>query len=210
MRHRMFPALAATAVIACAALFMAPALAQEPVAAAPESDAHPAAQHMEKLGGEVLAVLSDGSLSQDQRIAFLRKLLARDLDIPLIARFVAGRHWRKAAPAERSAYLEAFRAFVVGTFSARLGGVAVDRFEVLGARDIGKKDILVRCRVRQTDSKPLDTDWRVRQKGDSFRILDLSVEGISMALTLRKEFASVLRRKGSVGALVPILKEKAI
>ena len=165
---------------------------------------------MEKLGGEVLAVLSDGSLSQDQRIAFLRKLLARDLDIPLIARFVAGRHWRKAAPAERSAYLEAFRAFVVGTFSARLGGVAVDRFEVLGARDIGKKDILVRCRVRQTDSKPLDTAWRVRQKGGSFRILDLSVEGISMALTLRKEFASVLRRKGSVGALIPILKEKAI
>ena len=170
---------------------------------------HPAALHVEKLGGEVLAVLSNRSLSGDQRIAYFQGVLTRDLDIPLIARFVAGRHWRKANPEERRAYLDAFGEYVVKTFSARLGGVTVGRFEVVGSRGIGKTDILVHSRVVYDGAKPLRADWRVREKDGAFRILDLSVEGISMALTLRKEFASVLRREGGVGGLVPILMAAA-
>ena len=207
MRQGGSSAFVAGVVFILVSLLSAPAQAQAVASAA--GHVHPAALHVEKLGGEVLSVLSNGSMSRDQRIAHFQGVLTRDLDIPLIARFVAGRHWRKAGPAERRAYLDAFGEYVVKTFSARLGGVTVDRFEVVGCSDIGKTDILVHSRVVYDGAKPLRADWRVREKDGAFRILDLSVEGISMALTLRKEFASVLRREGGVGGLVPILMAAA-
>jgi phospholipid transport system substrate-binding protein len=209
MRQGGSPALMAGAVFILFTIVSNPVSAQAVAIATVGGDVHPAALHMEKLGGEVVAALSDASLTGDQRIAHFREVLTRDLDIPLIARFVAGRHWRTASPEDRRAYVDAFGAYLVKTFSARLGGTAVDRFEVVGARGIGKADILVHSRVAPDGAKALRADWRVREKNGSFRILDLSVEGISLALTLRKEFASVLRREGGIGGLVPILKDRA-
>jgi hypothetical protein len=89
-------------------LLSAPVQAQAVAAVPTAGHVHPAALHVEKLGGEVVAVLSNGSLSRDQRITYFQGVLTRDLDIPLIARFGAGRHRCKASPAERRAYLRAF------------------------------------------------------------------------------------------------------
>ena len=184
------------------------ALAGFETAAGSPAERHPAAQHIEKLADEVMAVLSDGSMPEDQRIAYFRDRLARDLDIPLIARFVAGRFWRTANDDQRREYLEVFTAYVVETYSARLGGAEVDGFQVLDTLPVGKRDILVRCRVTRAHASPINADWRLTRRNGTFRILDLSVEGISMALTLRQEFSSVLRRKGGVDSLIAILRER--
>ncbi|MDP6786754.1 MAG: ABC transporter substrate-binding protein [Rhodospirillales bacterium] len=66
----------------------------------------------------------------------------------------------------------------------------------------------MRSRVVQSHGAPLRADWRLTNRDGTFRILDLSMEGISMALTLRQEFSSVLRRKGGVDGLIAILREK--
>ena len=169
---------------------------------------HPAQRHIEKLGAEVLAVLKDTSVSKDRRIAYFRDLLARDLDIPLIARFVTGKHWKSASPEQRRSYLEVFTAFIVQTYSARLGGIEMSQFQVLETQPVGKRDILVRSRIVRSHGTPLRADWRLTDRNGTFRILDLSVEGISMALTLRQEFSSVLRRKGGVDGLIALLRKK--
>ena len=168
--------------------------------------AHPAAQHIEKLGKEVMTVMRDPAATTDKRIKDFGGILARDLDIALIGRFVLGKHWKKASDQQRAAYLDVFQQFVVQTYSARLGGVEVDSFEVVGTKGIGKKDILVKCKVAQASSKAIRADWRMRPQDGTFRILDLSVEGISMAMTLRKEFGSVLRKKAGVDGLIEMLK----
>ena len=125
-----------------------------------------------------------------------RDLLARDLDIPLIARFVTGKHWKSASPEQRRSYLEVFTAFVVQTYSARLGGIEMRPIPSAGDTARGKRDILVRSRIVRSHGTPLRADWRLTDRNGTFRILDLSVEGISMALTLRQEFSSVLRPQG--------------
>ena len=76
-----------------------------------------------------------------------RGLLARDLDIPMIGKFVLGRHWRTASEGQRKAYLDTFSKFIVATYAKRLGGIRVDQFDVISAKSLGTKDILVRSRV---------------------------------------------------------------
>ena len=48
----------------------------------------------------------------------------------------------------------------------------------------------------------------MRERDGRFRILDVSVEGVSMALMLRQEFASVLRNQGGVDALIKTLRAR--
>ncbi len=171
---------------------------------------HPAVEYIESLGDEVMAAIADTSITEAERIKFFGALLARDLDIPLIARFTLGRHWSKATREQRRTYVAVFADFVVQTYSSRLGGLKVGHFEVLKAQKVGKKDIVVRSRIAQTYAKPIRADWRMRHRDGRYRILDLSVEGISMALVLRQEFASVLRAKGGVDGLIAALREKLI
>jgi phospholipid transport system substrate-binding protein len=52
-------------------------------------------------------------------------------------------------------------------------------------------------------------DVRVRQGSGSFKIIDLAIEGISMAVTQRDEFSSVIQRGGGrVEALLVSLRER--
>ncbi len=184
-------------------------LSQFETAAGPAADRHPATLLMETLAAEVIAGLSDETLPADRREDLFRGLLARDLDIPMIGKFVLGRHWRSATEDQRQAYLEAFTKFIVVTYAKRLGGIHMDTFEVIGAKSLGSSDILVRSRVANGGKKPIRADWRVRERESTFRILDLSVEGISMALTLRQEFQSFLRRKEGLEGLISLLKERS-
>ena len=184
-------------------------LSQFETAAVPAADRHPAALHMEKLAAEVIAGLSDETLPADRREDLFRGLLARDLDIPMIGKFVLGKHWRTATEDQRQSYFEAFSKYIVAIYAKRLGGIRVDQFEVIGAKPLGSTDILVRSRVANGGKRPVRADWRVRERESTFRILDLSVEGISMALTLRQVFQSVLRRKEGIEGLISLLKQRS-
>lgn len=175
---------------------------------APAAHENPAARYMDSLGQEVVLVLSNKSLSEERRLRRFRDLLAQNLDIPVIARFALGRYWNKSSVEQRKNYLEAFTEFVVATYAMRLGGVGVDRLAVLGTDAVGKKDVLVRSHVSLADKKPVRANWRMRESAGTYRILDLSVEGISMAMTLRHEFASVVGRQG-IGSLIELLKKRA-
>ncbi len=177
------------------------------VTAAGEPDQHPAAAHIAALGEEVLATLSDPQAGETERDAVLCRVLARDVDIPLVARFALGRFWAKTDTGQRDEYMTLFKAFLVRTYAARLGGIHIDKFEVLNAKTVGDADILVHSRVDTGDRNPVRADWRVRERDGRYQILDLSVEGISMAVILRQEFASVLRKRG-VDGLLALLRER--
>lgn len=175
---------------------------------APAAHENPAARYMDSLGQEVVSALSDKSLSEERRLERFRELLAQNLDIPVIARFALGRYWHKSSIEQRKSYLGAFTDFVVMTYAVRLGGVGVDRLAVLGTDPVGKKDVLVRSQVSLADRNPVRANWRMRKSAGTFRILDLSVEGISMAMTLRHEFAAVVGRQG-IASLIELLKDRA-
>ena len=52
-------------------------------------------------------------------------------------------------------------------------------------------------------------DWGLLRRGDTWRIVDVVVEGMSMALSQRSEFKAVIRGNGGrVEALLEKLREK--
>lgn len=157
--------------------------------------AHPAAQRIDLLGKRAMAVMADPDVDTDGREAFFRELMAENLDARTIGRFVIGKHWRRASPDQRDAYMAAFERFIVNISARQLSLTTFDRFEVIDAKPGGKKTILVKSRTLR-QGKPFGIVWKLRPRGDRFLVVDLAVEGVSMAMARRQEFNSIIQSSG--------------
>ena len=160
---------------------------------------------IEKISAKVLAILSDQALSDRQKFDALVALLDGPIDLDLVARLILGRHWRTVDDAQRQEYLTLFREYALANLASKLHLYRGQSFEVTGAKVVSDQDALVSSRILSNGEPPLQVDWRLRERdGGAPVTIDLIVEGVSLIVTLRSEFGSVIERQGFDGLLVEL------
>lgn len=169
----------------------------------------PAGQFIASLAEETIDALSNDKLSLPEREQALGRVFDRGFDVPTIGRFVVGRHWRTASKAQRKEYVGVFRDFIVKIYSRRFGSFGGERLKITGVRAEDDRVSVVTSKLASEGSRPIRIAWRVRRNSDEFRVVDVNVEGVSMLITQRDEFLSVIRRKGNgIAGLIVILRDK--
>ena len=168
--------------------------------------AEPPSQFVSRLGAQATAIVTDARLSGPERQQAFRQMLHAYFDVPLIGRFVLGKHWRKASPEERRAFLEVFEAYVLSTYSRRLDGYAGERLEVGSSRDKGRQGVIVPSTLHLPQGGSMSVVWRLRLKGDQWRVFDIIVEGVSMVMTHRAEVDTAIRQGGGFASLLESLR----
>lgn len=174
-------------------------------------DAKQAASFLAELQEEAAASLGDNSVSSEEKERQFRQLFNENFDVPAIGRFVIGRYWRSASETDQKAFLEVFEDAMVQRFLPLLAENSSERFQIgTVTPDAGNDDMaLIDSRIDRNGAEPYRVAWRVRETDGSFKILDIVAEGVSMAITLRSEYGSVLKSNG--GQLPPLteaLREK--
>lgn len=160
------------------------------------------------MGDEALGFLSDNRLSVDQKSVAFRKLLNKNFDMGTISRFALGRNWRTATPAQKKEYQSLVKNMIVDVYSQRFSDYQGESFTVKSSRPTGKRDYLVSSLIVPSNGQKIKVDWRVRDDKGRFQIIDVIIEGVSMTLTQRAEFASVIQRGGGdIDALLVHLKQ---
>jgi phospholipid transport system substrate-binding protein len=162
------------------------------------------------LGARAINVLTSTS-SEAERERQFRALFEEGFDVNEIARFVLGPYWRTATDAQRAEFIKLFETYVVHAYTVRFNAYAGQQLKGLGARPEGDNAWLVQSQIALPNGNqpPVRVDWRVTKHGDTYKISDVTVEGVSMALTQRQEFASVIQRNGGqLEALLKVLREK--
>lgn len=164
---------------------------------------------LESLTHDVFTKLDDTSLSQTEKERSLRNLFRQNFDVPAISRFVLGKHWRKTSTAERQDFVDAFEEMNTRQFLAMVGEFSEEMFSVVKVREDAAKPSLslVSTKIAQSEGEPISAVWRVRNNDGQYKILDIVVEGVSMAITLRHEYGTVVKTDG-VDGLIAIMREK--
>lgn len=162
---------------------------------------------IEQLASKAIKVLSSPDGSLEEREDKFRTLLRNDFAMKDIGRFVVGTYWRRMNPEQRGEYLKLFSEWVLKTYSIRLGGYTGEQFKVLNTTPAGQHDVLVKTRIDKSAGNGFNASWRVRKVDGGYKIIDIYVEGVSMAITQRSEFESILQRQG-VDGLISMLKDK--
>ncbi|MCK5285497.1 MAG: ABC transporter substrate-binding protein [Alphaproteobacteria bacterium] len=155
-----------------------------------------------------IGFLSDETLTREQQIKKFQKLLNNTFDMKTIARFSLGRYWRTSTKQEQQEYLALFKDMIINIYSERFGEYSGQNLEVRSARTEGKSDTIVTTYIVPKKGVEIQVDWRVRYKDGRYKVIDVIVEGISMAVTQRSDFASVIQRGGGdVNVLIVHLQQ---
>lgn len=199
IRNTMTRLLGAFAVLAALSVATPPARAADkgPAPAAAEA-------FIVDLSERGVAIWRDSTITQDEREEKFRDLLHEGFAVDYIARLVLGRHARSATREQLSEYMRLFPSYTVNSFANRMGDYGNERVELNGTIAAGERDIFVRTRLVRPGGEPVSADWRLRDFEGTLKIVDVKVEGVSMAITQREEFSSIVGKSGIEGLLAEI------
>jgi len=154
--------------------------------------------------------LTDKSISQNEKESQFGKLFDKNFDVPSISRFVLGKYWKQASLDQKKNFIKAFRNYIVKTYSSRFNEYSGEKLKLIDfENESNPKIFLVHTILERQDAPVIKVDWRIGKKKDRFVILDIIIEGISLAITQRSEFVSVIdQNEGNIDQLISLLKEK--
>jgi phospholipid transport system substrate-binding protein len=177
---------------------------------APARAADDPAGFISDLGKRAINVLTSTQSQADREREF-KALFDEGFDVPGIARFVLGPYWRTATDPQRDEFTKLFEAYIIHAYVVRFSAYSGQQLKVTGSRPEGDNASLVNSQITGTNnSPPVKVDWRVAKVEPGFKITDVVVEGVSMAVTERQEFASVIQRGGGqIEALLKALRERS-
>src|SRR5271169_3587934 len=179
------------------ALAMIAGLSAEPALAA--ADGAPVA-FIRALGDQAVSVIrSDVPLAT--KAAWFDRMVRQDFDLTGIARFVLGPYWRVASPAERRQFCDGFADRLVRVYGRQLGQSGDGDFVVTGSR-ADPDGVIVSSRIIRPQGAPIALDWRLGIRDGVYKIEDLAIDGVSMALAQHSEIGALIARDGGQVAML--------
>lgn len=170
------------------------------------SDVDAARAMIEQVGQEFLEVLGPDGHKDEQQLEKLVSLLKGAINLDTTGRLILAQNWRRATDEQRTAYLDLFRPYALDNLASKIRAssaeIPLKNFEIIKGERVGKNDVLVSTDLFWPGYPPYRLDWRLRSRDDgSLQAIDVVVQGISMVVTQRAEFASVIERRGFDGLL---------
>ena len=140
-----------------------------------------------------ISILSSDSLSDADRTSSFTELVMSSIDLNLISKFVLSKAWKNASDEQKEEYLIAFKDYFVNSYANKLDQYTGEKVDVIGSQEAGKYVIVESNIIREgTDTLKINLKWRLLNKDNQIKIIDLNIEGISLVIAQREEFQSFL------------------
>lgn len=168
---------------------------------------------IQELADSGVAMLENVDYTAAQRETEFRNLVRKGFALEAIGKLVVARYWRKMDKDQQAEYQEMFSEWLLMSYASRLGGFEGQRIEVVRSFELNNKnkDVVVRTRIVGVNGQPeMLADWRVRKFNGKHKIIDVVVEGVSMAAAQKSEFEAVIRKVGVEGLVENLRSRLAI
>ena len=168
---------------------------------------------LKNFADRAIASLTEEGLEKPEQAKRFGDLLEEGFDIPQISQFVTARYWRAANDEQKQAFYNAFRGYLIQRFLPLFDEYRGQEFETGQVRSDAAEDdvswVTIAIDVGQ-NGQQAQTEWKLKKTGnESYKIQDVKAEGTSMAITLRDEFQTFMRRKGGLDGLIEALQRQA-
>ncbi len=164
---------------------------------------------IDSLGAKAIELVSNQTMSAEEKRAGFSKLLTDGFDMDWIGQFVLGRNWNLATPEQRTEYLSLFEQIIVFTYSKRFKDYSGQQVRVTGHELSNRQYIFVMSQIYDPAraGTAINVTWRLLPKDDSYKIVDVVIEGVSMGITQRNEYNSVIQSNGGkISALIEAMR----
>lgn len=165
---------------------------------------------IQSLAQQAITTVAERTISDNERNERFRKLFVASFDLPEISRFVLARYWRSATPEQQQEFIKLFEEMQVLSWTQRFKDYKGENIETTGSNKDGERSFLVESMLNHPPAPQMPVQWRLRVGDDGkLRVTDIIVEGVSMAITQRSDYNSLLQSNGGkLEALFSALRTK--
>ena len=164
---------------------------------------------VENLGKEVVEKVSDVNISDNERLQNFKQLYLSTFDNYYISRFVLGRYWKTIDKNIQKQFIESFNKYIVATYAPKFKGWK-GNFKATDSL-FENNYYNVKMDIENKDGPTLKMMWKMYlNKNKEFKILDVNIDGVSMLVTQRAEFLSVIKNNpNGVKGLISEMDKKS-
>ena len=145
----------------------------------------------------VLSLLADRGLTAGQRDAAFRRAIGEIADIPRITTFVLGKYGRTITPAQRAQFTAAFRAYAENVYQVRIAEFRGVSVRATGSVARRVDDVVVSSVIQSAaGGPPTAASWRLLASGGAWKIVDVQIKGVWLAITQQQDFVSTIDNAG--------------
>lgn len=178
-------------------------LASTSVQAAPE----PAPVFVKRISDALVDRLVKERSSYQKNPAVLNTIVKENIepyvDFEGFARGVMGQYYRQATPAQRTGFTQTFRQSLIRTYSKGLAAYNNESYTIRPfspSRDASKAVVTMDFK---NSNGNIPVTYQLIQSGDSWKVRNISLNGIDIGLTFRNQFASTVQNnKGNLDSAI--------
>lgn len=168
-----------------------------------------ASAFIDEFGHRAIVRLTAPNLSDEELVGRFRDLFEEGFDGPYIARSALGRFWPLATDRERAEYVPLFEDYISWVYALIFRHYSGETFRVDRARPESKDIMTIESTVMRPDGPMTKIDWSVANVGGKMKIRDIKIEGVSMIISYRDEFANAIQQHGGrMAGLIEALRDK--
>ena len=148
--------------------------------------------------------------SKEEKMEKLKIIAKETVDIRGMGYYSLGAYRKTLSDKKKNEYFEIFEKYLLKSFASRLAEYTDPRIRVDSQKKLNEKYTMVSSTLLATDKKPeIKIDWRVVTKNpDNPLIIDVVIEGVSLAKVQKEEFTSIIQNnEGDINALFKNLKK---
>lgn len=193
--------------IALATALAIPAAASAQSAAPAAVPANPAAiagatNFIDRMSKETFGVLRDKSMTRSGLRTKFRTMLTTNVALDDIGPRLIRRHRATATPAQLAAYAAALPDFIINAYADRLIDYSDATVKIIRAAPRGGRgDVDVFTRVTPAGGQAFDAVWAVKTGGGAYKLANLTVSGVNVALTQEADFSNTIQKNGFDGLI---------
>lgn len=167
-----------------------------------------AVQLVQKFEQELIDVMKKGkALGFKGRYDKLEKAVSDSHDLPKIARIVVGKEWEKLTEAQQQKLVDVFSRLSIASYAHNFKEFSGEAFTFDNEEQTARGGVVVHSHLTIPDDKPVKFDYMLKEKGDSWRIINIIANGVSDLALKRSEYTTILQREG-FDALIAKITEK--
>lgn len=129
-------------------------------------------------------------------------------DFTRMTRLAVGRSWSQATDAQKAALTREFQTLLVRTYSTSLSQYRNQTVDVKPTKVVAKdEDVTVKTVVNQPGGQPIPIDFGMGRAGNTWKVYDVLVDGVSLVTTYRSSFNDQIQ-KGGIDGLIKTLADR--
>jgi len=138
------------------------------------------------------------------------ELIIPRFDFISMSKWVLGKHWKQATEAQRYEFINQFKELLVRTYARALLEYSGQEIKYFPVEQNPKSNLaVVRTELTSLSNAQLPILYRMHQKNEEWKVVDVSVDGVSLVTTYRGSFATQIKKNGFDSLLIELSKKNA-